>query len=60
LERQAKRLAAAIAAVERYLQEEQQARTYVPAAAAVTSAWGLAARIEQMNVRASMQTRGRR
>jgi hypothetical protein len=58
--RQAKRLAAALAAVEQYLEQEQSAVSVSVAPARPASPWLLASRIEQMSLRAAMQARGRR
>jgi hypothetical protein len=58
--RQAKRLAAALAAVEQYLEQEQAQPAVVVRPAPAPSAWLAANRIEQMSLRAAMQAKGRR
>jgi hypothetical protein len=58
--RDAKRLAAALAAVNRYLEQEETPRTLVAVPSTSPSPWALAGRLEQMSVRASMLARGRR
>ena len=58
--RHAKRLAAALAAVEQYLEQEHGALSAVVPAVRAQSQWALAGRIEQMSVRARMQAGGRR
>jgi hypothetical protein len=58
--RQAKRLAAALAAVEQYLEQEQRGPAAVVTPPRAPSPWLLASRIEQMSLRVAMQAKGRR
>jgi len=58
--RDARKLAAALAAVNAFLQDEAQATAAVVAAPAVPTIWSVAGRIALMNARAGTIARARR
>jgi len=60
MEREKKRIAAALAAVQAYLAQETGRTIVVPAPAPASSMWSVAGRVDQMALRAALTTRSRR